>query len=62
MHDLALNVTLVKPAQELKAPLPIDVTELGIVTEVSFEQPENALSPIHVTELGIVSGVSFEQR
>ena len=33
----------------------------GIVTEVSFEQLENALSPILVTPLGIVIDVSPEQ-
>ena len=33
------------------------VTELGIVTEVRREQPENAEFPMLVTELGIVTEV-----
>jgi hypothetical protein len=44
----------VSPEQPRKALLPIEVTELGIVTEVSTEQPEKALLPIEVTELGMV--------
>ena len=37
------------------------VTELGIVTDVKPEQPENALSPMLVTELGMVMDVKPEQ-
>ena len=37
------------------------VTEFGIVTLVSPEQPENALQPMVVTELGIVTLVRPEQ-
>ena len=37
---------------------PIEVTELGIVTDVSLLQSINAKSPIEVTELGIVTDVS----
>ena len=40
--------------QPPKAKLPIDVTELGMVTSVKPEQPEKAKSPIFVTELGII--------
>ena len=38
----------------------MDVTELGIVNEVSPEQPWKAPSPIDVTELGMVKEVSPE--
>ena len=37
------------------------VTELGIVTEVRPEQPENAHTPMLVTELGMVAEVRPEQ-
>ena len=40
------------------AKLPISVTELGIVTDVSPLQNKNAARPIEVTELGIVTDVS----
>lgn len=40
-----------------KARYPIEVTELGIITEVRPEQPINAPSPIEVTDLGIVTDV-----
>ena len=43
--------------QRWKAPTPIFVTELGIVTEVRPVQLEKAPSPILVTELGIVTEV-----
>ena len=36
----------------------MDVTELGISTEVSPVQPENASDPMDVTESGIVIEVS----
>ena len=39
----------------------MEVTELGMVTEVSPEQPEKAPSPMEVTELGMVTEVSPEQ-
>ena len=35
----------------------MEVTELGMVTEVSPEQPSKADSPIEVTELGMVTEV-----
>ena len=41
----------------MKAPTPILVTELGIVTEVRPMHKKKALSPILVTELGIVTEV-----
>ena len=47
----------VKPLQPAKAPSPILVTELGIVTEVRPLQPKKAYSPILVTEFGIVTDV-----
>ena len=41
-----------------KAQIPIELTELGIVTVVSPEQPKNAACSLVVTELGIVKDVS----
>ena len=38
-----------------KAPVPIEVTELGILTEVKPVLPEKALFPIDVTEFGITT-------
>ena len=43
-----------KLLQPMNAELPIEVTELPIVTEVSPLQLLNALLPIEVTELGIL--------
>jgi hypothetical protein len=43
-----------------KAPSPICVTEPGIVTDTSDEQPAKAYSPINVTESGIVTDASDE--
>lgn len=40
-----------------KVRYPIEVTELGIITEVRPEQSINAPSPIEVTELGIITEV-----
>ena len=40
---------------------PIEVTELGIVTDISALQAKNAESPILVTELPIVTDVSAVQ-
>ena len=37
------------------------VTELGIVIEASFSQPENALLPMLFTELPIVTEVNLLQ-
>ena len=37
------------------------VTELGMVMEVSPEQPEKAIWPMKVTELGMVTEVNPEQ-
>ena len=36
----------------------MEVTELGMVTEVRPLQPEKAMSPMEVTELGMVTEVS----
>ena len=44
-----------------KAPLPMEVTESGIVNVVRREQLTNALSPMKATELGIVNVVRREQ-
>ena len=44
-----------------KALEPIDVTEVGIVTDVNIEQLLKALEPIDVTQLGIVIDVKPEQ-
>ena len=44
-------VTLSIWAQPLNALLPMEVTELGMVTSVKPVQPSNALLPIFVTEL-----------
>ena len=50
-----------RPEHSRKAPEPIEVTALGIITEVRPEQPEKAYSPIEVTELGIITEVRPEQ-
>ena len=42
------------PEQPSKAPEPMEVTELPMVTEVSPEQPSKAYSPIEETELPMV--------
>ena len=42
---------------EVKALIPILLTEQGISIEVSFEQPENASLPMVVTLLGMVTDV-----
>ncbi len=41
-HLFVFQVTEIKPVQLLKTPLPIDDTELGIVTDVKPLQPEKA--------------------
>ncbi len=46
---------------QLNRPLPIVVTELGMVTEVSLVHSLNAPLPIVITELGMVIDVSLEQ-
>ena len=45
----------------MKAQPPIEVTELGMVTEVSPEQLRKADSPMDVTESPMVTDVSPEQ-
>ena len=37
----------------MNADTPIDVTELGMITEVKLLQPSNADTPIDLTEPGI---------
>lgn len=44
-----------KPQHLSNAPRPIDVTELGIVTDERLEQPRNAKFPIEVTDFPIVT-------
>jgi len=44
-----------------KAPPPIEVTDEGIVTELSEEQPSKAPRPIEVTDEEIVTELSEEQ-
>ena len=57
----ALKFKVVKPLQPEKAELAIEVTELGIVTEVKPRQLEKAELPIEVTELGMVTEVKLLQ-
>ena len=47
--------------QPLKAELPIEVTDLPIVTEVRPMQEEKALLPIKFTELGMLTEVRPRQ-
>ena len=49
------------PVQSSNALSPIEVTELGMVTEVNPVQPSNAEYPIEVTELGMLTEVKPEQ-
>ena len=51
----ANEIMLCKLLQLLKASFPIEVTELGIITESKLVQLENAELPIAVTESGIVT-------
>ena len=51
------TIKLVKLVQPLKAALPIEVTELGIVTDVKPVQPEKASKSINLTELPMVTEV-----
>ena len=59
MADLLFIVPIhsvfVKPLQLLKASSPIDVTELGMVTEVKLVQRTKAHLPIDITELPMVT-------
>ena len=49
--ELPLSTTIdSKPLQNAKAAVPIEVTELGMVTLVKPLQPEKALSPMELTE------------
>ena len=47
--------------QPLNAAFPIDVTLLGIVTDVNEVQSENTPGPIDVTLLGMVTDVNEVQ-
>ena len=57
-RQLFITGRLVQPE---KADSPIDVTLLGMVTEVRPEQPEKADHPMDVTLLGMVTEVKPEQ-
>jgi len=48
-------VNEVKPSQYAKAPDPILVTELGIVTEVRSSHPEKVLSSMLFIEFGMLT-------
>ena len=48
-------ITVVRAVQDLNALSPIDVTPLGIDTDVRDWHDMNALAPIDVTLLGIVT-------
>ena len=52
------TVIVFSPLHLKNALLPMDVTELGMVTEVSPLHPSNAWLPMDVTELGMVTEVS----
>jgi len=58
---IALQVMDVKPVQPPKAPPPILVTELGIVTDVKLMHAPKATFPILVTDFGIVTEVKLMQ-
>ena len=55
------TMMLSKLLQPVNASSPIEVTELGITTEVKLLQPVNAYLPIEVTELGISTDVKLLQ-
>ena len=57
LQFFALKKTSFKPLQPEKAELPIEVTELGISTDVKLLQPEKAEPPIDLTEFGISTDV-----
>ena len=52
---------LVRELHAAKAPYPIEVTLLGMVTLVRLEQDENASLPIEVTLSGMIMLVRLEQ-
>ena len=58
---LSSTIIEVRPLQELNALLPMLITLLGMVTDVSLEQPENASYPMVVTLLGMVMEVRLKQ-
>ena len=53
-------VTLLKPVQLLKAPVPIDVTLSWMVKEVRQDAPWKVSSPMTVTLLGITNWLNNE--
>ena len=53
-QDLAFQLIVVKPLQFENASLPIEVTELPIVTLVKERHRSNACVPMEVTESGMV--------
>ena len=57
-----LSTVIFSNSQQLpKAPIPIDVTELGMFTSVILAQPEKAKSPIVVNVFGIFIDVKLLQ-
>ena len=61
-ESLHLSVTEDKEEQELKAELPMDVTESGITTDDKEEQKLKAEPPIDVTESGMTTEDKEEQE
>ncbi len=57
VQERALKFTTDRPEQLAKAPPPMEVTLLPMVTEVRPVQPLKALLPMEVTLLGIVTEV-----
>jgi hypothetical protein len=51
----------VRPEHSKNAQSPIEMTELGMITDFRLLQYANTLSPIDVTELGMVTDVMSEQ-
>ena len=48
-------------SQPLKTPLPIEVTDLGIITESKLLQDEKAPSPMTVILSGMMTELNFSQ-
>ena len=57
LHHAVISkiLTLVRLLQYSNAPLPMEVTEFGMVTLVRLLQYSNALLPMEVTEFGMVT-------
>ena len=57
VFEISINVKL---EHSKNAPLPMLVTEFGIITDIKLEQRWNAYAPMSVTELPIVRDVKLE--